>query len=250
MVDKKIMKNLFLVFLVTACAHVSERAPSSVPHHSWRSFLSQKFGSLENLFEGDGKYLDLPWKQSTEIGFEKRPPQPKDLQEVQVLCQSKDLWPTHPQQFTKEYLYAVQANFERMRLPPHFASCITPNPTKKYCLMTQTANVLVMSDTYQDNCGNYYRGYWHVAYRTGGGPRRSEDHMGTMLSKGRTQYEKANARFKGEYETGYTYPVKAKEFLFLSKLLPSDQANIKKFRAHALKTGFTLKGKSFTPRKR
>lgn len=249
-VDKPFMKYILLLSLLSACAQFSERAPSSVPHHSWRSFLSQKFGSLENLFEGDGKYLDLPWRQSVEIGFETRPPQPSQLQEVQVQCKSKELWPTHPQQFTKEYLYAVQASFERMRLPPHFSSCITPNPTRKYCLMTQTANVLVVSDTYQDNCGNYYRAYWHIAYRTGGGPQRSEDHMGTMLSRGRTQYEKPNARFKGEYDTGYTYPVKADDFLFLSKLLPSDQTKISRFRSQAIKQGFTMKGKSFTPPKR
>lgn len=249
-VDKAFVKNLFFIFLVTACAQVSERAPSSIPHHSWRSFLNQKFGSLENLFDGDGKYIDKPWKQSSEIGFERRPPQPSQLQEVQVNCRSKELWPTHPQQFIKEYLYAVQADFDRTRLPPTFSSCITPNPTKRFCLRAQTANVLVMSDTYQDNCGNYYRAYWHVAYRTGGGPRHSEDHMGTMLSRGRTQYERPNARFKGEYDTGYTYPVKADDFLFLSKLLPSDQGNIRKFRAQAIKQGFTMKGKSFTPPKR
>lgn len=243
------MKYLILLSLLSACAQVSERAPSSIPHHSWKSYLSQEFGSLENLFEGDGKYLKMPWKQSSEISFEKRPLQPHQLQEVQVNCRSQELWPTHPYQFTKEYLFAVQASFERMRLPPHFSSCITPNPTKKYCLMTQDANVIVMSDTYQDNCGNYYRGYWHVSYRTGGGPRRSEDNMGTMLSKGRTQYEKPKAQFKGEYDPGYTYPVKSKDFLFLSKLLPSDQAEIKKLRAHAFKNGYTMKGKSFNPKK-
>lgn len=239
------MKSLVLLLLLFSCAHGPERAPSSIPFPSWKSYLDHKYGSLSSLFASDGKFLEAPWKQSHEITFEKRPPAPSQLPEVALSCGDKKLWPTHPQQTTKEYLFAVVASFDRIRLPGTMSSCITPNFNKKHCLRSQDANVIVMSDTYHDSCGNLYRGYWVVSYRTGGGPNKSEDNMGTLLSKGRTQYEKAKAQFAGEYEPGYTYPVEAQNFLFLSQLLPGDQRLIRLNREQALKFGFKLKGRSF-----
>lgn len=242
------MRTLIFTLILVSCSHLPSREPSSIPHHNWKSYLDHKFGSLAQLFPEDGRYLTPTWKPSHEITFDKRPPQPNQLQEVVVNCKKKELWPTHPQQGTKEYLYAVVAPFDRQRLPPQMSSCITPNPTRKYCLRAQDANVLVMSDTYVDNCGNYYRGYWHVAYRTGGGPLKSEDHMGTLLSKGRTQYEKPRAQFAGEYETGYTYPVDPKQFMFLSPLLPGDMNKIRQSQTEATRLGFTKRGQQYFPR--
>jgi hypothetical protein len=243
------MKKLILSCLIlSACSHQpSVRQPAS-SHTSWKSFLEQKINPLPEFFAEDGSYLEQPWKKSSEVAFEGTPPVPSQLTEVPFACNDKKLWPTHPQQYSKEYVYAIQTDFDRLRLPPLMNSCIIPNPTKKYCLRAQTANVMVMSDIFEDSCGNKYRAYWVVTFRTGGGPSRSEDNMGTLLSKGRTQYEKPHAQFKGEYVTGYTYPVNPNDFIFLGKIYPGDLAKMKAAQAEALRQGFTLKGKSFQPK--
>jgi hypothetical protein len=105
-----------------------------------------------------------------------------------------------------------------------------------------------MSDTYEDACGNLYRGYWFLNYRVGGGPQKSEDNMGTLFSKGRTQYPKPNAIFAGEVVDGNTYAVGIKNFLFLSPLLPGDMKKIREAYGYAAKAGFKKNGKIWVPR--
>lgn len=238
------MRNWLTFILILGSAHTW----GDSTHHSWQSFLEQEVKPLVGFFEEDGQYLELPWRPSGEVVFDKVPPAPNQLSEKPLSCPDKTLWPTHPQQYTKEYLFAVSAPFDRLRLPPDMSSCITPNPTRRYCLRAQDANVMVLSDTYEDTCGNLYRGYWVVTFRSGGGPLRSEDNMGTLLAKGRTQYEKPHAEFPGEMITGYTYGVDVKNFIFLSQLLPGDKIHIESAVAEANRQGFTRRGRSFEPK--
>ena len=141
------------------------------------------------------------------------------------------------------------AKYDNRRLPGTSDACATPTTTKKFCIVAQRAVVSIMSDTYQDSCGNFYRGYWFLNYRVGGGPSKSEDNMGTLFSKGRTQYPKRGAQFAGEVEDGNTYPVDVKNFLFLSPLLPNDRARIREALGYAAKAGFRKVGHIWEPKK-
>jgi hypothetical protein len=72
--------------------------------------------------------------------------------------------------------------------------------------------------------------------------------MGTLFSKGRTQYPKPNAIFAGEVVDGNTYAVGIKNFLFLSPLLPGDMKKIREAYGYAAKAGFKKNGKIWVPR--
>ena len=243
------MKYIFLLTLifVSACAHYesSNRTPSSLKQSSWKQYIEDEFFAKKNLkdFFPDPEFLVLPWRPSSDIAYAGTPPMPSQLIEVAVNCHDKKLWPTHPQESTKEYLYGIVANYDYSKLPPSSDACLRPNPTNRFCLYSTWANLIVMSDLFQDSCGVKYRAYWLVSFL------KSDDNMGTLLSKGRTVYPKPNAEFPGEYITGYTYPIEIKVFLFLGTLWRGDQEKIDQAQAEAFKHGYKLDGMSFTPPK-
>lgn len=248
------MKILFVALvLFGACSHqakdLSERQPANVIlNQTWKGYLESKVGPFPNLFP-DAKYLKMPWTTYHEFDVDGTKFPPNRIQVLSLNCRDKKLYPTHPQQFTKDYIMGVVAPYDRLTLPALSSSCIIPNPTKKFCLSAQRAVVAVMSDTYQDSCGNLYRGYWMVSYRIGGGPKMSEDTMGTLFAKGRTQYEKPHSDFPGkEFIDGNTYAVDQKEFLVLGTLLPTDKKKILEAQSIAFKGGFRKQGLIWIPK--
>lgn len=207
----------------------------------WQSYLDRNVfkGRLENFFP-EARYIQLPWRQSSEISFERRPLQPESLHPIHLPSKEK-LWPTHPQQTTKEYLYAVWAPYDYTRLPPRSSVCLTPNPTRRFCQHSTWVNVVVISDTFEDQRGRLYRGYWPVYFL------HTDENMGTLLSKGRTVYPKPGSTFDNDFVEGQTYEVKAGDFLFLAELLPADLRNIQREQTRA-KSRWIKKGKLFIPR--
>jgi hypothetical protein len=103
-------------------------------------------------------------------------------------------------------------------VPADSRTCkIASKSAKPVCLLTDIFEYAVISDVFEDNCGNIYRGYWNVGFL------KQDDNMGMLLSKGRTVYPKANAEYAGETEVGSTYAVDAKDFLFLGAPLAADK---------------------------
>lgn len=233
--------SVLALFLLSACAQVStDRGPSSAPRQTdWQSYIREEAlpGGFDEVFPDTN--LLKNWQPSSEVVFDKKPPMPSQLNEVPLECRDKRLWPTHPQQYTKEYLHAVYANYDTHKLPINSSACRRPNPTRRYCLQSTWANMIVMSDTFEDACGHRYRGYWLVAFLD------SDESMGTLLSKGRTVYPKANAQFSGDYEEGQTYPVPQTDFLLLTPLRAGDSVNIKKYKDMALAGRYRLNGREF-----
>lgn len=161
---------------------------------------------------------------------------PESIRKTALNCPSQNLWPTHPQQYTKEYHYAVWSHYDHGRLKPDSPACVTPNPTRRFCLKATYANAVFMSDLYLDECGNSYRGYWPVFYL------KSDESMGTLFAKGRTVYPKPNSQWGGEFQTGDTYVTQGSDYLFLSPITNTDAQQIDLSRQNAIREGYIIRG--------
>lgn len=204
---------------------------------SWPQYLRSQVlkGQGWNKFFPDVQYLK-GWENNRDYVYEDDFT-PQDIQPIAHSCRSPYLYPTHPGQYGKKYHFAVMAAYNYAKLPPTSEACVTPNPTKKFCLRATWANVVVMSDTFKDSCGGVYRGYWLTTFLS------NNESMGTLNSAGRTYYPKPNTI--GEVMLGGTFRVEAKKFFALGELLPGDEAIIQKDVRSALKAGFKVKNHLF-----
>lgn len=151
-----------------------------------------------------------------------------------VDCADQKLYPTHPQQQLKLY-HRFSANaYDNLKLKGGDEPCLigqknAPAGKAPLCFRADTAYDTIISDTFQDACGHYYRGFKQVTYLG-----RNEN-MGTLFSAGRTTLPKPGSTIENELIPGHTYPVAAKDFLFVGPLLPGDEGEIKKLREAAKK---------------
>lgn len=152
-----------------------------------------------------------------------------DLNKVQKIgldCKDKNLYPTHADQGSKQYHIFDYASYNRLQLNPNDEACLLSSKYKNgagkfYCMKADLLYTAVISDTYKDSCGHYYRGYWRVTYL------QKNDNMGTLFSKGRSMYQNPNSEFPGDMLMDGTYKVDVNQFLFLSPLFKSDMKYIK-----------------------
>ncbi len=241
------MKSLIVPLLfLAACASQKNlhRTPASNSYGSWEEYIQREVLSTRNLdaWYPDSQFLKIPWRKSNDVAYDSNPREPSALNIKSLRCGDRTLWPTHPQQTTKNYLYGIFASYDHTKLPPTSDACNRPAPNGRFCLTATLAYLFVMSDTYQDSCGNYYRGYWMVNFL------KKYDNMGTLLSKGRTVYQTPGSQFRGDYQTAQTYGVEAADFLFLTELDSGDMAKIRRDSEAALRGGFTKRGLAFEPR--
>lgn len=234
------MLKLALILLLTGCSlRVPDRAPDSLSvFEDWQSYIEknvfQKVG-LENIYP-DPAFLG-PWWSNDD--FVLSGGTPSRIRERGLNCPSVSLYPTHPSQATKDYLHAMYSQYNHANLPPTSYACLTRTTTNRHCLRAAIAEVVVMSDTYVDDCGNLYRGYWVTTYL------KSDENMGTLFSRGRSAYPKPNAQFPGEFIDDNTYALTRDQFLLLGEILPGDGEKIRIEEARALKSGFKKNGKLF-----
>jgi hypothetical protein len=137
------------------------------------------------------------------------------LKTKSVACGDTLLRPLSTDQSTKKYHRFIVGSYNHAKLKGNSEACATSSYTN-FCLRPHTIEYAVMSDTFVDSCGNTYRAFWDVLFFT------QHENMGTLCSLGRTFYEKTNSEFPGEYETGPTYAVEAKSFLFFTELFATD----------------------------
>ncbi len=236
------MRILIVFLIIAGCASFEpHRIPSSVPYQlTWQDYILQNYfdrNGVEKYFS-DSLYLG-PWQINGDFVMDGPPLQPYQIQEKSFQCPVKKLYPTHPSQATKEYLHAVYSQYDHGRLPPQSYACLRSGPLGRFCVLAAIAMVVVMSDTYEDECGNLYRGYWLVTYL------KSDENMGTLFAKGRSAYEKPNAQFPGEFIEDNTYFITPTDFMFMGEILPGDKAKIATERDRALRSGFRMNGKLF-----
>jgi hypothetical protein len=209
------MRFFAIFFLITACASSPSRTPSS-KELPWGINTSELPEPSAIIRWSDPRY--------EESGL----PALDDLDHVDVVCHDHRLYPTHPQQRSKSYHVFRMAVYENEKLEGVSPVCkISSSGAKKYCLLADTFEYAVISDIYQDACGNLFRGVWSVGF-----PKK-DDNMGQLFSKGRTVYPKENAEFSGDVEDGQTYPLEQKDFLFLTHPFPGDAEVAKKLAAEA-----------------
>ena len=157
---------------------------------------------------------------------------------------AEELYPTHPDMGLKEYYNAQWGRYDQRLLKGNDEAClVSSRPSRpnalKFCLAADILKYVIISDTYQDACGNLYRGFYEEMYF------KAQDNMGTLFSKGRSVYPDPNAMFSGEMITAGTYAVPASEFLFLTPLFPGDAEKIEKARKQAFQSGMTYDPQNF-----
>lgn len=162
------------------------------------------------------------WSEDTSMISE---PRPADVQRVSIGCADKTLVPTHPQSSLKTYHRYARGDYDAAKLLGDSELCrVKGNGRNTWgqvpCLAPDAFQYVMLSDTYVDHCGNYYRGFWEELFVL------SQETMGTLLSKGRTVYEVPNAEFHGEVYDAGTYELDADTFVFFSKLFPGDADRI------------------------
>lgn len=191
--------------------------------------------SLINPGEFPDANLLLGWNESSDYVIT-RTETPESIKKVSIRCNKSNIWPTHPQQYTKEYHYAAWSHYDHGRLSVNSPACLRPNPTNRFCVMATYANAIFMSDLYNDECGNTYRGYWIVNFL------KSDESMGTLFAKGRTVYPKPNSEYEGEFITGDTYQIQVSDFLFFSDVTSVDLKSIELSHQNADKEGYVKSG--------
>lgn len=227
----KILTFLILVSTFSSFAGSAEKA--------WTKYLSTNFFNDEdNRSEFPSFELLSIWRTNHDVIISEDVLVPNRIQKLLINCPSQELFSLHPYQDTKEYLYAVWAGYDHSKLSPKSYACVKTDLRNKHCLRATSANVMVVSDTFADACGNSYRGYWALTFL------QIDENMGTLVSKGRTFYPSSTGTF-GEIEFGDTYPTSGEEFLFLGPLLESDSHKIPLLQKRAFKDGYTLQNNLF-----
>lgn len=185
----------------------------------------------------ESQYLQS-WRESTDFVIEGSLT-PEEASPKEHQCASGKLWPTHPSQSTKEYLWAQFAHYDHFKVPVTSYACLRANPSGRFCVMAAIALAVVMSDTFEDDCGNLYRGYWLVTYF------KSDENMGTLYSKGRTAYPRPGSEYEYDMIEGDTYPLQQSDFLFLGELRPFDREKISLEQERAAQNGFKRVNRQF-----
>jgi hypothetical protein len=165
-----------------------------------------------------------------------------------------NLYPTHPSQVLKEYHAYDSARYNQREIDGRSEACLVsrvrahPNARQPSaasvariiaeaeangrgipCLQADAVHRVVLSDTYIDACGNYYRGVKRLSFLG------SQENMGTLFSAGRTSYNQGASVTDGQYD-GPTYAVPYTDFVFLAELLPNDMGRITQARSAARAT--------------
>lgn len=178
----------------------------------------------------------LGW--SEKVGWATSRVNPFSAKKLELNCANQNLYPTHPQQTTKEYHVFLKGQFDVARLPGTSRACHLHNNARgdspKRCLVPEQMEFALISDTYEDSCGQKYRAYWVVSFL------QKDETMGTLLSQGRTVYPDESSQFQNDMIDGQTYAVPVREFLFLTELLPGDDKKISGEQKRALQHTHTF----------
>lgn len=233
------VKILLFILITNAC--------SSVPLVKRNVAGAQELYGLDTVEVLEPEAIDKWVDPKYETG-QKVPLDQVEVTSIPASCKDQMLYPTHPQQDTKIYHVYRSARYDLKKLEPAPSAsnvCMKSNKAaKKFCTIADTYQYVVMSDTFQDGCGNLYRGVWNFGFL------KRDESMGTLFSKGRTMYQKPNSEFENDMYVAQTYSLEHKDFLFLTPLFDGDDVKIKKQIEKALKTHkYDLKTKLFSVEK-
>lgn len=157
---------------------------------------------------------------------------PYAWERVDFACDRPGIFPTHPQMSLKRYHLMLFGQYDHFRLQAGDEACAIggKKPNGKGvipCFRPDILQYALLSDTYQDACGHFFRGVKEIAFF------RRHENMGTLFSPGRGMLRKAGSEFE-EYVMAPTHALVPGDFLFLIRLFPGDSEQIVKDRAQAL----------------
>ncbi len=166
----------------------------------------------------------------------------ESLSSVEVACADQTLYPAYPQSHLKTYHEVKYGNYDHGKMTKVDEACATSGfDPKRRCLRAKILHSYILSDVFNDACGNFYRGIWQTVFFN------TDESMGSLISKGRTQYEDHDSEFSGSYIDGGTYAVPSEVFLKIAPVFAGDVSKVLEFRRAALQSGFTIKSHIFIP---
>ncbi len=171
--------------------------------------------------------LDLPnqnaltsWRDLP--GYTSEPTDLSKIEAVQIRCADQNLMPTHPAQTGKLYHLFRSNRYDHMKLSAEDYACRIGLPKVRAgvparCGRADTAYDVIISDLYQDSCGNFYRGFIRRQYV------QRDETVATLFSAGRMVYQNPRSSIPNDMITGKPYAVPVNEFVLISGLLEGDQ---------------------------
>ncbi len=185
--------------------------------------------SAANLPAVPNESAFLGWQANA--AYQSRGIDPLSLPPAEVICPGL-LYPTHPQMSLKEYYSGKTGRYDHSKLRGTDEACSIASLHKSvngqtFCLSPHLLNFVVVGDTYEDTCGNQYRGFVIRQFF-----RRNEK-MSTLFSPGRLAKTKEGAEFPGEVESGDTSGVSREEFVLIHALFQGDADKIRALRTEA-----------------
>lgn len=223
----KIIFKLFIVlflFIISACSHTpkSERKIAALEMPPW--FDPEKIPESSSI-----QRWNNPQIESTEIDW-------NSLKKIEIpeSCNSDQLFPSHPQQTNKIYHLYREALLDFQKIPFDSKACLVPSryphagTGKFYCMLADSLTYVVISDTFEDLCGNLYRGFWNASFF------KKKEKMTDLLSKGRTVNRPQGVG--NVFLPANTYALKRSDFLFLLSIFEGDQEKINLLKDSAKKT--------------
>lgn len=200
----------FLLLVMSLSTHAS---------FDWLAMF-QKTNNLSDVYD-HYQATEVAWRDDSDYKYSLTsftPSYKNDLSSK--LCGSR-FYPAHPMASTKLYHFAKYKRYIAQKIPASSYSCRTrSNGSRKYCLAAGSLKFAILSDTFFDSCGRYFRGFWPVAYNS------DHESLGTLLAKGRTVRPKPNSVFSNDYIPSNTYEVQRSNFIYMSPLFKGDAAKI------------------------
>lgn len=121
------------------------------------------------------------------------------------------------------------------RLENKHASSPNPKTGTRWCMMARVGRYLVISDSFHDSCGNYFRGFWEAAtvmdsYVHGKPQFTSMDEHSITTSLGRFDGMERDPQYASSFNgvPGPTGDVPVNRFLFFQKATEKDLLELNK----------------------
>lgn len=229
--------GLFLV--LSSCSLRNKKTSQQTKHETTRQVSNDASFIPSELILS--RHAFLGWRPDLDHGTSAV--DPAKLPAKKVDCEDQNLYPTHPDMTTKAYHLAYFGRYDYRLLEKDQPGCMIGGLTKLKgvfpCLSSDVLRHVIISDTYQDRCGNHYRGFVRVVYL------QKEENMGTLFSRGRTMYPNPKSQFANDFIVGGTYAVPASEMTSISELFEGDLEMIRRGRERALQGDFVFNGQTF-----